>query len=112
MYDVIIIGMGPSGMSAALYAKRSNMNTLIIEKNCPGGLVNTTNRVENYLGFGSISGPDLAFKMFSHIKEADIPYKIEEVKSITKEENVFKIITPKTNTLLKLLFYQVVGNLR
>ena len=71
------------------------MKTLIIEKNCPGGLVNTTNRVENYLGFGSISGPDLAFKMFSHIKEADIPYKIEEVKSITKEENVFKIITPK-----------------
>ena len=95
MYDVIIIGMGPSGMSAALYAKRSNMNTLIIEKNSPGGLVNTTNKVENYLGFGSISGPDLAFKMFSHIKEADIPYKIEEVKSITKEENVFKIITPK-----------------
>ena len=95
MYDVIIIGMGPSGMSAALYAKRSNMNTLIIEKNSPGGLVNTTNKVENYLGFGSISGPDLAFKMFSHIKEADIPYKIEEVISITKEENVFKIITSK-----------------
>ena len=71
------------------------MNTLIIEKNSPGGLVNTTNKVENYLGFGSISGPDLAFKMFSHIKEADIPYKIEEVISITKEENVFKIITSK-----------------
>lgn len=50
--------------------------------------------------------------MFSHIKEADIPYKIEEVISITKEENVFKIITSKTNTLLKLLFYQVVDNLR
>lgn len=95
MFDLIIIGMGPSGMSAGIYAKRSNLNTLILEKNTPGGLINTTNKIDNYLGLPNLTGPELAYEMFKHVKEANIPYKIEEVISLTKEENNFKVTTNK-----------------
>ncbi len=92
MYDIIIIGMGPAGMNAAIYAKRSGLDVLIIEKDAPGGLINKTNVVDNYLGFTSISGPDLAIKMFEHVQSLEIPYKIEEVRDIKVENNI-KILT-------------------
>ncbi len=91
-YDVIIIGMGPAGMSAAIYAQRSKLNTLIIEKNIPGGLINYTNVVNNYPGFSSISGPDLAIKMFEQIKKLNIPFKTEEVIKIISGK-IKKVIT-------------------
>lgn len=96
MYDLIIIGMGPSGMSAALYAKRSNLNTLILEKNSPGGLINTTNKIDNYLGIPDVTGPDLAYKMFKHVSEMSIPFKIEEVINVVKEKDLFKVTTNKS----------------
>ena len=95
MYDVIIVGMGPGGMSAGIYAKRSGLNTLILEKKAPGGLINITNLVDNYLGFDNITGPDLAFKMFEHCKNNGVLYKIEEVIKIKKEDNIFKVKTNK-----------------
>jgi len=82
MYDLIIIGMGPAGMNAALYAKRSGMKVLLIEKNIPGGLINITNKVENYLGVGIVTGAELVDKMVNHIKEFNIEQKREEVISI------------------------------
>lgn len=97
MYDTIIIGMGPGGMSAGIYAKRSGLKTLILEKNTPGGLINVTNLVDNYLGFDNITGPDLAFKMFEHVKNNGVEYKIEEVTKIKKENNIFKIETNKNS---------------
>lgn len=95
MYDVIIVGMGPGGMSAGIYAKRSGLNTLVLEKKAPGGLINITNLVDNYLGFDNITGPDLAFKMFEHCKNNGVLYKIEEVTKIKKENNIFKVKTNK-----------------
>ena len=95
MYDLIIVGMGPAGMSAGIYAKRSGLKTLILEKNTPGGLINVTNLVDNYLGFDDITGPDLAFKMFEHVKNNEVEYKIEEVTKIKKEDKIFKIETNK-----------------
>ena len=62
-YDSIIIGSGPAGMAAALYAARSNLSVLIIERGIPGGQLNNTAEVENYPGFETILGPDLAVKM-------------------------------------------------
>ncbi len=97
MYDTIIVGMGPAGMSAGIYAKRSGLKTLLLEKNSPGGLINVTNLVDNYLGFDNITGPDLAFKMFEHIKNNEVEYKIEEVTKIKKENNIFKIETNKNS---------------
>lgn len=65
-YDVIIIGCGPAGMNACLYASRSNLKTLVIEKNCPGGKVIKANTIENWLGIDKISGVDLSLNMFKH----------------------------------------------
>ncbi|EOL42126.1 thioredoxin-disulfide reductase [Enterococcus phoeniculicola] len=67
MYDVIIIGAGPAGMTAALYASRSNLSVLMIERGAPGGQMNNTAEVENYPGFESIMGPELAYKMYDSV---------------------------------------------
>ena len=58
--DVVVIGAGPAGMTAALYASRANLKTHMIEKGVPGGEVNNTADVENYPGFSLVSGPELA----------------------------------------------------
>lgn len=65
-YDVIIIGSGPAGMNACLYASRANLKTLVIERNYPGGKIVKTKKIENWLGIQSIEGPELALQMFKH----------------------------------------------
>ncbi|MGX7200536.1 thioredoxin-disulfide reductase [Enterococcus nangangensis] len=69
MYDVIVIGAGPAGMTAALYASRSNLKVLLIERGAPGGQMNNTAEVENYPGFTSIMGPELAYKMYEGVNQ-------------------------------------------
>ena len=64
IYDLIIVGLGAAGMNAALYAKRSGMNLLVFEGEIPGGLLNKTNKIENFPGYVSISGPDLVSNLF------------------------------------------------
>ena len=103
MYDVIIIGMGPAGMNAALYAKRSGLNVLILEKSIPGGLINITNKVENYLGNGTSTGKELAEKMLEHIKNFDIEYRRESVSEIINEEKIKIVKTNKSEYKAKAL---------
>ena len=62
-YDVIIIGAGPAGLSAGLYASRATLNTLIIEKAVIGGQITTTTEIENYPGASEVTGPELVEKM-------------------------------------------------
>ena len=81
-YDVAIIGAGPAGITAAIYLSRANINCCIIEKDTPGGIINKSSMVENYLGYESISGPDLAYKFYEQLKETKIPYIFGEVKEI------------------------------
>ncbi|NLA33078.1 MAG: NAD(P)/FAD-dependent oxidoreductase [Mollicutes bacterium] len=95
IYDIIIIGMGPAGMSAGIYAKRSGMSVLVFEKSAPGGLINKTSNVDNYLGFDDILGPDLAFKMYEHFKDADIEHKITEVTKVTLDGDIKLVHTEK-----------------
>ena len=64
MYDTIIIGAGPAGMTAALYAARANLKVATLEQGAPGGQMNNTSEIENYPGFENISGPELSMKMF------------------------------------------------
>lgn len=66
IFDVIIIGAGPAGLTAAIYATRANLNTLIIEGEAPGGKLIKTYKIENYPGISSISGVDLAMQMMEH----------------------------------------------
>ena len=73
MYDVIICGSGPAGMSAALFLKRANLNIMIIEKATPGGKLISTVLIENYPGYIENTGIDLAMIMYRQTKRFKIP---------------------------------------
>lgn len=100
IYDVIIIGLGASGVSASIYAKRSGLNVAVINFNTPGGIISESSIVENYPGFPSISGLDLAFKFFEHFNSLDVPLFNEEVIDI-KDGEIKKIITKNHEYLTK-----------
>lgn len=95
MYDIIIIGMGISGITAGIYAKRSNKKILLIDKGMPGGLLNNIDKVSNYPGVPEITGPDFAEILEKQVKSLDIPYVLEEVKSLKLNEEIKKVITDK-----------------
>ncbi|WP_431804269.1 thioredoxin-disulfide reductase [Halobacillus andaensis] len=82
IYDVIIAGAGPAGMTAAVYTSRANLDTLMIERGVPGGQMANTEDVENYPGFESILGPDLSNKMFEHAKKFGAGYAYGDIKEI------------------------------
>ena len=69
LYDVVIVGSGPSGMTAAIYAARANMKVLLLDKLAPGGQIINTNEIQNYTGVGTINGAGLAMNMFEHTQE-------------------------------------------
>ena len=81
-YDIIIIGAGPGGLTAAIYAKRANLSCAIIEKGAPGGQIINSYSVENYPGIGQISGVDLAMQMYNQVVSLEVPFIFEEVKEI------------------------------
>ncbi len=95
MYDIIIIGMGISGITAGIYAKRSNKKVLLIDKGMPGGLLNNIDKVSNYPGVPEITGPDFAEILEKQVEHLDIPYVLEEVKSLELNEEIKKVITDK-----------------
>ncbi|PQP78861.1 thioredoxin-disulfide reductase [Spiroplasma sp. ChiS] len=91
IYDILIIGAGPGGMTAAIYAARAMANIAMIEKGAPGGKVTKTSEIENYPGFDSIQGYELAMKMFDQTQKLKIPYIADRVTTITKQDNLFKL---------------------
>ena len=90
-YDVIIIGAGPCGIGAALKLKEAGINFAIIDGSTPGGKVNIAPRVDNYPGFKEIPGPDLAFKLFERLMNNGISITGDNILSLTKENDVFKL---------------------
>ncbi|MDN7247284.1 thioredoxin-disulfide reductase [Planococcus shenhongbingii] len=91
-YDVIIIGAGPAGMTAAVYTSRANLSTLMLERGIPGGQMANTEEIENYPGFEHILGPDLSNKMFEHAKKFGAEYAYGDVKEIIDGEEYKTII--------------------
>ncbi|MGE7843131.1 thioredoxin-disulfide reductase [Lysinibacillus sp. NPDC093712] len=91
IYDVVIIGAGPAGMTAAVYTSRANLSTLMIERGIPGGQMANTEEVENYPGFDTILGPELSTKMFDHAKKFGAEYAYGDVSEIIDGEE-YKII--------------------
>lgn len=67
MYDTIVIGAGPAGMTAALYAARANLKVATLDASAHGGQMNNTSDIENYHGFESISGPELSMNECSNL---------------------------------------------
>jgi len=94
-YDVIIIGAGPGGMTAAIYAQRANLKTMMLEKAAPGGKMMTTWEVENYTGFGKIGGFELSEKMFNHTQELGVEYKYGDVTNIV-DKGTYKEVHTQT----------------
>ncbi|MCK1994406.1 thioredoxin-disulfide reductase [Peribacillus muralis] len=86
IYDVVIIGAGPAGMTAAVYTSRANLSTLMLERGVPGGQMANTEEVENYPGFDTILGPELSTKMFDHAKKFGAEYAYGDVKEIIDGE--------------------------
>lgn len=93
MYDTIIIGAGPAGITAALYAARSNLKVALIERGIPGGQMNNTSDIENYPGYTNISGPELAEKMFEPLEKLGVEHLFGYVKKIEDHGNVKKVFT-------------------
>jgi thioredoxin reductase (NADPH) len=94
MYDIIIIGAGVAGMTAAIYARRANKKVLLLEKKTYGGQILETETIENFPSLPHIKGTELAQKIFTQVKEFNPDFKYESVESISKnDDNIFKIIT-------------------
>lgn len=82
-FDVIVIGAGPGGMTAALYASRANLSVLMLDRGIYGGNLNNTATIENYTGFKSVKGPELAEKMYQGAVQFGAQYAYGTVQQLT-----------------------------
>lgn len=87
IYDVVIVGAGPAGMTAAVYASRANLKTVMLERGVPGGQMANTEDVENFPGFDFITGPELSSKMFEHAQKFGAEYKYGDLQSVEDHGN-------------------------
>lgn len=97
IYDLLIIGAGPAGITAAIYAKRANLNVRIIENDAPGGQMVNTGEIENYPGFKKVSGPDLSLEMFNHAISLGVEFIFDDVVNVNYGK--IKEVITKTETL-------------
>lgn len=93
MYDTIIVGSGPAGMTAALYASRSNLKVALVERGIYGGQLQNTSEIENYPGYAMISGPDLAEKMFESLEKFGVDHIFGHVVKVETDGPVKKVVT-------------------
>ncbi|MBE6772596.1 MAG: FAD-dependent oxidoreductase [Ruminococcaceae bacterium] len=91
IYDTIIIGAGPAGLTAAIYLRRANKNVLVLEKETFGGQITHSPKVENYPGFLSVSGAEFADKLVEQAMSQGADIDLDEAKGITKENGIFTV---------------------
>ena len=107
IYDVVVVGGGPAGISSAIYAKRAGRDVIILEKFFVGGQLGLIGEIENYAGFPKIAGDKLAENFYNHAKSLDIPIKFEEVIDYDLNEKIKKVICKnnvyKTRTVILAL---------
>lgn len=100
-YDVLIIGAGPAGLTAAIYLARNNVNVALIEAKTPGGKISEQSKIENYPGFNSVSGAELSISMFSQARENGAKFIIGKVMSIENKDELIKLIKLENGLLLE-----------
>ncbi len=93
MYDIAVIGAGPAGLTAALYALRADKSVIVLEKSAFGGQITFSPKLENYPGTGTLSGNEFAEKLVEQVLEQGADIEPENVLSIEKNENLFKVVT-------------------
>lgn len=92
-YDVIIIGAGPAGLTAGIYAGRANLDVLIIERGLYGGQMNNTADIDNYPGFENVLGPELGEKMHASAMQFKPDYLTDEVKEVKVDGDLKQVLT-------------------
>ncbi len=109
MHDVIILGGGPAGVAAGIYAKRYNMNMVLITESI-GGLINETHEIDNYPGFPMISGAELAMKFEEHLRKLEVPIEYSEVESVEKQGEKFIVKTANGKTFESISIIIALGS--
>ena len=92
-YDCLILGAGIAGITAGIYLKRSNLNALVLDKDAPGGKLNSIHRIDNYPGVSKIAGPELAMALFSQASELGVAFDYGAVNEVRKTEDGFEVVT-------------------
>ncbi len=101
--DILIVGAGPAGISAAIYLSRSKYSFVLLEKEMVGGKLNTITDIDNYPGFVTISGPELIEKYNDQLKARGIEVTHDNIKKITKENDFFQVVAEKNTYIVKVL---------
>ena len=109
IYNVIIIGGGPAGMTAAIYAAKRELSTLLIEKGPFGGYMLLTNNIENYPGFLRISGKDLSEKMEEQVRSLNVEILNADATKIHVDGNIKKVVTTEGEYRCKSIILAVGG---
>lgn len=99
-YDVVVIGAGPGGMTAAMYAARANLTVAMLDRGVYGGQMNNTDDVENYPGFTSIKGPELGEKMYQGAVNAGVEFVYGDVQQVTVDQDQLKHIKTDSDELV------------
>lgn len=111
-YDVVIVGAGPSGVSAGIYAKRSGLKTLIIEKNVIGGQVVNSSEIKNFPGFTNITGPDFAYKLYEQLNENELEVLYTEPLDFVLNEKIKKVVLKDREISCKVVIFCVGAKVR
>lgn len=99
-YDLVIVGAGPAGMTASIYASRAGLKVIMLEKGAPGGQMINTAEIDNYTGFETILGPELSMKMFEHTQKHGVEYAYGDVTHMT-EDGKYKLVHTESGDVYK-----------
>lgn len=99
-FDLVIVGAGPAGMTAGIYAARAGLQVVMLEKGAPGGQMLNTAEIDNYTGYETILGPDLSMKMFEHTQKHGVQYAYGNVTHITLDGK-YKLVHTDTDEVYR-----------
>lgn len=103
VYDVIIIGAGPAGIAASIYASRAMLKFVLLDRFLPGGAIAATHEIENYPGIYKVSGQELTDRMFAHAEALGTTFVSDDVVSLEVEGEIKKVITTQATYLTRTI---------